>query len=74
MARSRRKTPIVGIATADSEKAFKAREHRRERRSVATALAAGEDPPEPKAFGNPWAGDKDGKQWIGDRHPHLLRK
>lgn len=74
MSRSRRKTPIVGITTAESDKAFKEAEHRRERRAVKATVNTGDEPPAPKAFGNPWAGEKDGKQWLGDRMPELRRK
>lgn len=74
MARSRRKTPIVGITTAETEKPFKVAEHRRERRTIKAKLRHDDDLPDPKAFGDPWDGDKDGKQWLGDRHPKFMRK
>ncbi len=74
MARSRRKTPIVGITTADTDKPFKTAEHRRERRAVKAAIKVGEEPPTAKAFGNPWAAQKDGKQWLDDPLPELMRK
>ncbi|MEL4378367.1 hypothetical protein [Brucella cytisi] len=38
MSRSRKKTPITGITTADSDKAFKEAEHRRERRALRSAV------------------------------------
>lgn len=63
MSRSRRKTPIFGITTAKSDKAFKQREHRRERTAVRVSLAVGVDIPGAKAFGNPWASEKDGKRY-----------
>jgi hypothetical protein len=74
MSRSRRRTPIVGMTTAESDKPFKVAEHRRERRIVRSAIKAGDDSPTVRLFGNPWASDKDGKQWLGDRHPDLMRK
>ncbi|MGF7004533.1 hypothetical protein [Aminobacter sp. BE322] len=74
MSRSRRKTPIIGITTAETDKPFKQAEHRRERRAVKAVIKTGEEPPAPKAFGNPWDGQKDGKQWIADNVPELLRK
>lgn len=74
MSRSRRKTPIVGITTADSDKAFKQTEHRRERRAVKTLLGAGEEPPPTRTFGDPWAGQKDGKAWLDEPAPKLMRK
>ena len=74
MSRSLRKTPIVGNTTATSEKSFKRRAHRNERAAVRIALAHDSDARDSHAFGNPWRGDKDGKQYIGDRHRHLMRK
>lgn len=72
MGKSRKKVPIVGNTTAESDKPFKVREHRRERRSVVVCLRAGEEPENPKAFGNPWASDKDGKHYWAD--PRAFRK
>lgn len=66
MSRSRKKNPITGITTAETEKLFKQQEHQRERANTRTALAnldpEGDVLPHPKQFGNPWAGPKDGKQ------------
>ena len=73
MSRSRRKTPISGVSTAPSDKPFKASEHGRERAAVRQALANGTDAPDPKLFGDPWRGEKDGKQYAPDR-PDILRK
>jgi len=73
MTRSRRKTPIVGITTAEGDKSFKVREHRRERRAVNVALRSGQEPPAPEQFGDPWHGEKDGKHFVPDR-PEFLRK
>lgn len=64
MSRSRRKTPIVGMTTAPTDKPFKEAEHRRERRSVRTRVKQLDEIPDPKQFGNPWHGEKDGKQWL----------
>lgn len=74
MARSRRKTPITGITTADSDKSFKQAEHRRERRAVKALLDAGVEPPPAKSFGDPWRGEKDGKMWLDEPSPKLMRK
>ena len=63
MSRSRKKTPISGITNADSDKAFKKREHRRERTKAKQALQQGEEPPHPRSYGNPECGDKDGKSY-----------
>lgn len=62
------------MTKAESEKKFKQREHRRERTHVRDALRRGEEPPDRKAFGNPWAGDKDGRQWLSDPDERSLRK
>lgn len=74
MSRSRRNTPIVGMTTADSDKAFKQAEHRRDRRAVKVRLEFDEEPLPTKAFGNPWASEKDGKQWLTEPSPKLMRK
>lgn len=72
MSRSRKKHPITGITTAETEKEFKQQEHQRERARVRTALAnfdADEEVlPHPKQFGDPWNGPKDGKViWTEDQ-------
>lgn len=64
MTRSRRKTPIVGMTTAESDARFKAAEHRRERAAVKIALNTGADVPDPRLFGDPCKSDKDGKQYC----------
>ena len=74
MSRSRRKTPIIGLC-ADTDKPFKVREHRRQRRAVAVALRIGADCPHPKEFGNTWASCKDGKMHLGsDAEARWMRK
>ena len=74
MSRSRRSTPIVGMTKAESDKAFKAASHRQERAAVRTALSCDGEPPHHHAFGSSWDSQKDGKQWLGERHPDLMRK
>lgn len=74
MSRSFRKTPIAGIATAVSDKAAKTIGHRQARAAERGAMARGEDPPSPKAHGNPWSAPKDGKRWYGYGWPELMRK
>lgn len=75
MTRSRRKTPIFGITTAESEKAFKQQEHQRERSSVRDVI---KDPdavlPTGKEFGNPWAGLKDGRRFWKNAKDKDMRK
>jgi len=67
MSRSRKKHPITGITTAETEKEFKQQEHRRERAAVRDALQTEKELlPHPKEFGNRWSGPKDGRtDWTG---------
>lgn len=74
MSRSRKKTPITGVTTARSDKPFKVAEHRRERRAVKAQLDEEREPPPPKSFGDPWDGNKDGKMWLDEPSPKLVRK
>jgi hypothetical protein len=68
MSRSRRKTPIIGMTTAISDKPFKVDEHRRERRSARAVLASGLDADDRRMhaqkYGDPWKAPKDGKQIV----------
>ncbi len=73
MSRSHRKTPISGVTSAASDKRFKKAEHSRERSAAKVAVTKGKQPQSPKAFGDPWKGEKDGKLYRPDR-PDLLRK
>lgn len=71
MSRSRRKSPIVGITTADSDRPFKRAEHRRERTAVRMRLTDDADHatlPHAKRYGDPWRGEKDGKHWLDREH------
>ncbi len=74
MSNSYRKTPIVGMTTAQSDKRFKVAEHQRERAAVKVALGKGGEPPAARAFGDPCGGEKDGKQYLGSDDPRILRK
>lgn len=75
MTRSRRKTPIIGMTKASTDKPFKTAEHRRERRSVRATVKQLEEAPSPKLFGDPWHADKDGKQWLDpSERGELMRK
>ena len=68
MAHSRKKTPIVGIASADSEKADKQSAHRRERRKVRERLHTEPDRdllPHRRELSDPWSMAKDGKRYVG---------
>ena len=78
MSRSRRKHPICGITTAESEKDDKQSAHRRERRVIRTIVHV--DPnvdllPHTRELSNPWAMAKDGKmRFDQNRHKSLMRK
>jgi hypothetical protein len=77
MSRSRRKTPICGITTAESEKKDKRIANRKLRRRVRAALHADPDAPLPllREVSDPWLMDKDGKMLIDPaRHPEIMRK
>lgn len=78
MSRSRRKTPICGITTADSEALWKAKAARRLRAAIRVSL---KEQPEGEAFPgkrwdvvDPWDGPKDGKRWLRSKHAKLMRK
>ncbi|WP_282093613.1 hypothetical protein [Epibacterium ulvae] len=75
MSRSYRKTPICGMTTAASDKAFKKAEHKRARRALSACDLEFDNAPSDKQYGNPWGAPKDGKQWIGpERCPKIMRK
>lgn len=75
MTRSRRKTPIDAITTAESDKFHKIRSHRAERRAVRQLLATDGEPPHPKSYGDPWDGGKDGKKCFEQKQwPERMRK
>ena len=63
MSRSRRKTPICGITTAESEKQDKRIANRRLRRKVRAALAVEPEGvlPALREVSSVWTFDKDGK-------------
>ena len=78
MSSSRRKTPIMGITTAVSEKRDKQLANRRLRRVVKQAL---KDEPEVQVLplkrevSDVWSMDKDGKRWFdAGRRAELMRK
>lgn len=78
MSRSRRKTPIIGFTTAESEALWKVQAARRLRRAVNQRLPDildGDALPEKRwACTNPYDGPKDGKQWLRDPVAKWLRK
>jgi hypothetical protein len=78
MAKSKRKTPVVGITTAVSEKEDKRIANRAERR-INKALLSGTDDvlilKSKREVSNVWSFDKDGKQRIDpQKYPKAMRK
>lgn len=74
MSRSRRKTPITGITTAQSEKSDKRTANRKLRRVTKEILRRGslEDDqilPEIREVSNVWSFAKDGKRWHDPDDP-----
>ena len=64
MTRSRKRTPIAGITTAETEKDDKRRANRTLRAAVRGAIAAGaEVMPELREVSNEWSFAKDGKRY-----------
>lgn len=83
MSKSKRKTPIGGMACcgSDAQKKFRSQENRAQRRFVRVCLQI--DPLEgqkllthyhPKQYGNEWASPRDGKQYWGDADDEFFRK
>jgi hypothetical protein len=68
MTRSFRRVPIVAVTSAVTDKPFKAAEHRRERRAVKVSLKTAAPLPDPRTFGDPWHGDKDGSDTCTPRN------
>lgn len=79
MSRSRRKNPVTGFTTADSEKWDKRQANRRLRQTNKRILAkGGEVFARKREVSNVWLFGKDGKQWLDDEvieeQPELMRK
>tara|TARA_Y100000034_G_scaffold137014_1_gene218435 strand:- start:4788 stop:5030 length:243 start_codon:yes stop_codon:yes gene_type:complete len=80
MSRSRKKTKVFGITTADSEKQAKRRANRRFRRICKLYLQDIMDDDEDSAFpeleevSNVWSMDKDGKRYWSDATDKDMRK
>jgi hypothetical protein len=74
MSRSRWRTKIFGITSTRSEKQYKAAQHRSERRAVRIALRQRRKLPQPKEFGNPWNGPRDGKMYWPHATDRDMRK
>jgi hypothetical protein len=78
MSRSRKKTPVHGITTANSEKKDKRLYNRRFRRVTKQVLRVSplrEVLPHLREYSNPWCMDKDGKvRFDPKKHPEWMRK
>lgn len=78
MSRSRRRTPITGITTAESDHAWKKAAARKLRRAVGQHLKATLDGDRFAGkrwdLVNPWSSEKDGKRWWRDPQAKWLRK
>ena len=77
MTRSRKKTPIVGVTAAVSEKSDKLLAHRRERKKVRDVLRVESDPevlPHTHEMSDPWVMAKDGKVYVGEALPPKQRR
>jgi hypothetical protein len=74
MSRSRRKTPIIGITSAPSDKPWKVAEHKRERRVTRAVLALSLDGDDARLhgrnYGDPWCSEKDGKAYWPDERTY----
>lgn len=78
MSRSRRHTPIIGMACASSEKLDKKTWHSRARTHERKRLALCPDwdtylTTLDSEVSNPWTMSKDGRQWLDLRKPSLRK-
>ncbi len=67
MARSRKKTPVISVTTARSEKADKRLTHRVERRTNKVILGMTKDDvalKQVRELSDPWCFGKDGKRYV----------
>lgn len=78
MSRSRRKTPIFGFTTAETDHPWKKKAARALRRRVKQQLTSNHSA---EGFAgkrwdlvNPWSSDKDGKRYCLNRDPKWMRK
>lgn len=78
MSRSRRKTPIFGITTAQSDHRWKAMASRKLRHRVKQELVSRLDADRFAGkrwdLVNPWSSEKDGKSYCAHADSHALRK
>lgn len=75
MSRSRKKTPITGYTTAETEKDDKRRANRKLRRITKVQVKKGDDQfTELREISNVWAFGKDGKRYLKNPTKRALRK
>ncbi|MFT4504616.1 hypothetical protein [Caballeronia sp. 15711] len=68
MSRSKRKVPIIGVTTAETEASEKAKWHRRHRREERVRLKSDVEDYVARSHqehSDPWTMDKDGKKYWG---------
>ena len=75
MSRSRKKNPVRGITSADSEKKDKRDANRRFRRKIKQQVDQGEEQlSERRELSDVWMSEKDGKRYDKDLPEKELRK
>ncbi|MBV8326065.1 hypothetical protein [Chryseobacterium sp.] len=75
MSRSRRKTPITGVTTADTEKENKRKANRKLRRLNRIKIHKGDfNLFQVREISNVWEFDKDGKHYLKDPVKRYLTK
>lgn len=76
MSRSKKKTPKVGITTAETEKENKRKANRKFRRVAKNRLKKNDSqlPKTTKEISDVWSFDKDGKQFLKNPSKKDLRK
>lgn len=68
MSRSRKKTPILGVASGSCKK-YKKQSNRRARR-----VPVDQELPHKQAFGDEWGSPRDGKYYMRNPKPEDMRK
>ena len=74
MSRSRKKTPVIGNCTGDSQKQWKQQANRRHRRKEREAVEQGEEPARVREVSDEWNGPYDGKRYRQEPGEHWERK
>ncbi len=75
MSRSKRRTPIIGYTSAETEKQDKRRANRALRRKVKVSINQGDfELPLLREVSTVWSFDKDGKQYLINPSPQDMRK